>query len=103
MLRKYDSTLNTYTTVSSAVFTQTTIGGSAAVKVVYQVADGGPLDQDGIANGVIVDPVGPGEAVTEVLAETGATTHALIPAAVGVFVAATATMLVQNSKQPIKD
>jgi len=34
------------------------VGGQPVLKVVYSVTDGGPLDEDGTANGVIVDPVG---------------------------------------------
>ena len=57
-LRKYSSSAKQYQTVPGAAITSTTIGGKAATKVVYQIVDGGPLDQDGTANGVIVDPVG---------------------------------------------
>ncbi len=38
----------------------------------YQVTDGGPLDADGMVNGVIVDPAGPGASVSHaVLAGAG--------------------------------
>ena len=57
-LRKYNDTTKTYTTVSGATISSVTIGGQQAAKVVYQITDGGPLDEDGIANGIIVDPVG---------------------------------------------
>jgi hypothetical protein len=59
ILRKWNSTNNSYTTVVGAVLTKVTIGGQSALKVVYQITDGGPLDQDGVADGTIVDPVGP--------------------------------------------
>jgi hypothetical protein len=59
ILRKWNNTNNTYTTVTGATLTKVTIAGKAALKVVYQIIDGGPLDQDGVANGSIVDPVGP--------------------------------------------
>jgi photosystem II stability/assembly factor-like uncharacterized protein len=58
VLRKYNTTTHTYTTVNGVTFTQTTIGGQAVVVSTYQVTDGGALDQDGTANGTIVDPVG---------------------------------------------
>jgi hypothetical protein len=60
VLRKYNPTKQTYTTISTATITAVTIGGQKAVKVVYQVTDGGELDQDGTANGTIVDPAGIG-------------------------------------------
>lgn len=56
VLRKWDET---YKTLPGAVFSNVTIGGQAALKVVYQITDGGEFDKDGEANGVIVDPVGP--------------------------------------------
>ena len=58
VLRKYNSTTHVYTTVSGVTFAQTTIGGQAVTVATYQVTDGGPLDDDGVANGTIVDPVG---------------------------------------------
>jgi Tol biopolymer transport system component len=57
-LRKYNSSAHTYQTVPGATLTSATIGGKTLTKVTYQIKDGGPLDQDGLANGVIVDPVG---------------------------------------------
>ena len=58
ILRKFNPTTGTYTTVDGAVLSTVTIGGQPVLKVVYSVTDGGPLDEDGTANGVIVDPVG---------------------------------------------
>jgi hypothetical protein len=62
-LRKYNTTNSSYATITPVSLEQVTIGGRQAAKVVYQVTDGGPLDQDGIANGIIVDPVGLGSNV----------------------------------------
>lgn len=59
VLRKYDAVNHTYQTVSGATLSIVTIGGQSALKAVYTLTDGGPLDQDGTANGVIVDPAGP--------------------------------------------
>lgn len=56
--RKYNSTTHTYGTIPGATITDVTIGGQAAKLLSYQVTDGGPLDSDGSANGVIVDPAG---------------------------------------------
>ncbi len=52
-VRKYNPTTNTYSNVAGAV-----ISGGNPVKISYSVTDGGLLDEDGIVNGVIVDPVG---------------------------------------------
>jgi len=60
VLRKHNTTNNSYATITPLSLEQVTIGGIQAVKVVYQVTDGGLLDQDGVANGIIVDPVGLG-------------------------------------------
>ncbi len=57
--RKYNSTTHVYTTIPNAVVTDVMIGGENAIKVVYEITDGGDLDQDGTANGAIVDPSGP--------------------------------------------
>ncbi len=59
-LRKYTPAANAYTTVPGATFASVTIGGQAAVAVTYHIADGGPFDADGTANGTIVDPAGLG-------------------------------------------
>ncbi len=58
VLRKYNSTAHTYTTIPGSTVTAVTIGGHTATKITYQITDGGTFDQDGSANGTIVDPVG---------------------------------------------
>jgi streptogramin lyase len=58
--RKYNSNTQTYNTIAGATITETTIDGQPALQLSYSVTDGGPLDEDGVANGVIVDPVGLG-------------------------------------------
>lgn len=57
ILRKYVN--GSYQTVSVANISTQTIGGRSVLVVSYQVTDGGALDDDGLANGVIVDPAGP--------------------------------------------
>jgi hypothetical protein len=69
IVRKFDARTNTYTTISDATTSTTTIGGLSAVKVTYAIVDGGLLDQDGIVDGIIDDPVG----VAYLLADTPAT------------------------------
>ncbi len=56
--RKYHSTNKTYSDVPGATVTETTLSGKHALLLTYDIADGGPLDDDGLANGTIVDPVG---------------------------------------------
>ena len=58
--RKYSPAGSSYATIPGASIAQVTIGGQTATKLTYQITDGGPLDQDGVANGIIVDPVGLG-------------------------------------------
>ncbi len=58
VLRKYDVTSHSYSTIPGSTVTAVTIGGQAVTKITYHITDGGPFDQDGSANGTIVDPVG---------------------------------------------
>ncbi len=58
VLRKYNTANHSYSTVPAVTFSQVTIGGQTAVKAAYPITDGSSLDQDGIVNGTIVDPVG---------------------------------------------
>lgn len=58
VLRKYIANNNSYVTVDSAVITNETINGHPAVKAVYTLVDGGQYDDDEVANGLVVDPVG---------------------------------------------
>lgn len=61
--RKYNATNHSYQSVSNATVSQVTIGSSNVTKVTYQITDGGSLDEDGTANGVIIDPSGVATAV----------------------------------------
>lgn len=45
-------------TVPGAVFSTRVIGGVTKTIVTYSITDGGALDTDGLANGIIKDPVG---------------------------------------------
>ena len=57
--RKYDSVSHQYSTIENASITSTVVGGMTVVKVVYQITDGGSMDEDGTMDGNIVDPSGP--------------------------------------------
>jgi hypothetical protein len=45
--------------IPDATIEKQTIGGHIALVITYQIKDGGPLDDDGLENGTIVDPAGP--------------------------------------------
>lgn len=62
--RKYNSITETYEDIPDAEVTATTVGGQPALLLEYDITDGGPLDEDEIENGVIVDPVALGAAVS---------------------------------------
>ncbi|HSX36307.1 MAG TPA: choice-of-anchor U domain-containing protein [Patescibacteria group bacterium] len=62
-LRKWNTTSDSYSTISGAAISTMTIGGQPVIKVVYQIVDGGPLDQDHAADGNIRDPAGLGISV----------------------------------------
>lgn len=58
LLRKYNSTTNSYATVSGVRIDTITIDGKQVTVATYQVKDGGALDEDAVENGTIVDPAG---------------------------------------------
>ncbi|HSX05252.1 MAG TPA: choice-of-anchor U domain-containing protein [Candidatus Saccharimonadales bacterium] len=91
ILRKYNNATKTYTTVSGATISSVIIGGQQAAKVVYHITDGGALDEDGTANGVIVDPVG--LAASGSLTDTGV--NILLSSALAGFLV-TAAFIVQR-------
>jgi len=57
--RKYNTATQTYADIPGATISAVTIGGEKALKITYDITDGGSLDADGVANGTIVDPAGP--------------------------------------------
>lgn len=57
-VRKYRD--GTYLTIPDATVQQLTIDGKTVAQASYQVTDGSSLDDDGLADGNIVDPVGLG-------------------------------------------
>lgn len=56
--RKYNSNSGQYTTLRAATVTLTNVALSPVAALTYSVTDGGELDEDGVANSTIVDPVG---------------------------------------------
>jgi hypothetical protein len=61
VLRKWQD--SAYFNVPDATIQQMNIGGQSATKASYRVTDSSTLDDDGIADGNIVDPVGLGKSV----------------------------------------
>ena len=81
-----------YEDIPGAVFGTANIGGTNVTTLSYAVTDGGPLDADGTANGIIVDPVGPGE---NTLAETGAQAYFSVILGLSLITTAIALMRVK--------
>lgn len=83
VLRKYID--GQYATVSGATFETQTIAGRQVLVVSYDVTDGGLLDADGVVNGIVVDPAGPGVLVAS--ASVGAPNTGLKPKDTTIFMA----------------
>ncbi len=66
--RKYKTNSQTFIDVPNASITREDYNGKSMLKLTYSITDGGILDQDGVANGTIIDPVG---LATTALADTG--------------------------------
>ena len=108
-LRAYKSHSGTLTDITDqATFA---LGAGNTVLVSYQLVDGGELDEDGVANGTIVDPVYVGYYLGDAsgsgsLAETGSNTLLLATAGIvlvlggagGVYVATTRRRRPQYSR-----
>ena len=66
VLRKFNPVTGAYTIISDPTLTILTIDGQSVLKATYSITDGGALDQDGIADGTITDPVGLGSLIVAV-------------------------------------
>ncbi|MEI7818912.1 MAG: choice-of-anchor U domain-containing protein [bacterium] len=86
-LRKYKPSTLTFVDIPGASINSVMIGTKKALKATYTIVDGGPLDDDGVANGIIIDPVGLATANTlaSILPTVG-TLYALIPVGLAAFV-----------------
>lgn len=62
VVRKFNPVTQAFSTIPGATITTTTVYGQSVTVLSYSVTDGGPLDDDGVVNGVIVDPAGLGQA-----------------------------------------
>lgn len=56
--RKYNSITKQYGNVIDAIIIEDITDGKHVLILSYQITDGGVLDEDGIANGEVLDPVG---------------------------------------------
>ncbi len=66
VLRKFNPVTGAYATIDNVTTTLLTIDGQSVLKAAYSITDGGVLDQDGIADGTITDPVGLGSLIVAV-------------------------------------
>ena len=57
---KYNGVTNAYAVVNGVTVGSAIIGGKTVATATFTLVDGGPGDEDGLVNGVIIDPVGPG-------------------------------------------
>lgn len=69
VLRKYNPGTGEYADVAGSTIATQTVGSSSALVSTYSITDGGQYDDDGQANGIIIDPVG--LATSASLAATG--------------------------------
>lgn len=58
VLRKHNSVRNAWYSMPNSGVSQLNIAGSTVTRASYEVTDGGLLDEDATANGIIVDPAG---------------------------------------------
>lgn len=92
-----------YGVISGAAFGTANIGGAQVTTLTYSATDGGDMDEDGTANGTIVDPAGPGVAPSASstgavnLAETGDSLAILT--VVSVLLLALSTQIALTSKR----
>jgi hypothetical protein len=54
----YNASSNSYQSIPGLTYSTVTVNGVQKTEVTYDITDGGLLDEDGTANGVIVDPIG---------------------------------------------
>jgi len=78
--RKFNAVEGTYSAVPGVRFGTAVVDGATVTTASFALVDGGPFDEDGIANARIEDPSGPAIGVTAppALAFTGATTLPIV-------------------------
>lgn len=106
VLRKFAN--GVYQTITDATITRTTVNGQNVLVVTYDVQDGGPLDADGEANGIIVDPAGLAlsDVITPGVPNTGIKTQgnvSLITFSIGVVVIIASLGFIRNHRHAHKE
>ncbi|HEU4966491.1 MAG TPA: choice-of-anchor U domain-containing protein [Candidatus Saccharimonadales bacterium] len=56
-VRYYNTATHSLTAIPNATLATVTIGGTTKTELTYTLTDGSSLDEDGSANGIIVDPI----------------------------------------------
>ena len=98
--RKYIS--NTFSDLPGATVIPATFDGKSGLRLNYSVTDGGDLDQDGVANGAIVDPVGLAVKSSSQLANTGVAAAGLVVTGVLLVISAAWTYVdYKRHKRPL--
>jgi hypothetical protein len=82
--RKYNPSDQTFTTLASAQITKITKDDKPTLRLTYAIEDGEFPDLDGVANGVVTDPIGLATEKTGVLANTGLAGAIITP--LGIFI-----------------
>lgn len=98
VVRKYNPTTKTYTTIDGASLSNTTIYSKNVTKASYQVKDGSSLDLDGTEDGNIHDPAGLGQ-TTDSLAYTGQNSTPIVLLATSLLVTGTTGLVVSARKR----
>jgi hypothetical protein len=100
--RKYFAKDSSYSDLPGATVLSTKLGDKTGLRVNYQIKDGGDLDQDGVANGTIVDPVGLAVKRSPELVNTGAVTIGIMAVGIVLVVMATWTYIdYRRHKRPL--
>lgn len=107
--RKYID--SAFQNLPGATFGTANIGGTQVTTMTYTLVDGGPLDTDGVANGRIQDPAGPGVVLAETtdgdtglgteneLAETGTSVVLSMSLSIVIIFAAMGMTVVTRKKE----
>lgn len=112
--RKYRPNTHTFEAVENSTVESETIGGQHAIHLNYSIQDGAAQDDDGVANGIIVDPVGLAEvyvgsqsvtnpSATGTLAATGAKNITVEAIIAGVLLLAGIVMIATSRKKQVKN
>lgn len=101
---KVDGSNATFKTVTGATVATRVIGGKNVIDATYSITDGGTLDDDALANGEIVDPVGLAGAITSApagssLPVTGADTDLLVGQAFYLLILGSSIVIVARRRR----